>query len=254
MRSIPVVIALLAALVTALAHAQQRAVTPPDAPSSGHGAADPDEDEGVPKLSLPTESDRRAWQRSGFRLGLGLVYGQLIGMDGAPSGRLIGPVIRIGLRLDAAWSVTTSFQYLSASQDGGLSGLRFAGTIDPTFNLTPSLSVALGFGFGGLVEGSTERPDAAPLPDALESSYTFPDARTPIDSCNGVGAAALLRVEWGYVMGPRSQTHLALEAIGQWTGCVADTGRVEPDSGVAIVRRQFWPHTGVTLSWGFTWR
>jgi hypothetical protein len=203
---------------------------------------------------MPTQADRMAWQNSGFRLGLGLVYGQLIGLRGAPSGRLIGPTIRAGLRLDQSWSVLASFEYAAASKAGGLSGLRFAGTIDPTWHVTPSLSIALGFGFGGIVEGRTGRMDADPLPSTIDTSYTFPDARHPIASCSGVGVAGLARAEWTYVLGPRSQTGISLEVVGQWTGCVDDTNRIEPDTGTAIVRRQWWPHTGATLGWGITWR
>ena len=227
----------------------------PDEPAkpAGAAAAKPDDDP-PPRLSLPTQADRAAWQNSGFRLGLGLVYGDLIGLRGAPSGRLIGPTIHVGLRLDSQWSVLASFQYASVSKRGGLSGLRFAGTIDPTWHVTPSVSVALGFGFGGIVEGRTGRMDASPLPSTLDTSYTFPSARTPIASCSGVGVAGLARIEWTYVLGPRAQTGFALEVVGQWTGCVDDTGRVEPDTGVAIVRRQWWPHAGGTLSWGITWR
>jgi hypothetical protein len=229
----------------------------PAAPAAGPAiaAAKPAAaDDGEPRLSLPTQADRTAWQTSGFRLGLGLVYGRLVGLRGAPSGRLLGPTVRIGLRLDERWSVLASFQYASASQSGGLSGLRFAGTIDPTWHVTPSLSVAVGFGFGGIVEGRTGRRDAMPLPSTLDTSYTFPDARTPVASCSGVGAAGLARVEWAYVIGPRAQTSVALEVVGQWTGCVDDTNRVEPDTGTAIVRRQWWPHTGATLAWGIAWR
>lgn len=228
-------------------------VRPAEVPAPAPAPAKPDDDP-PPRLSLPTQADRAAWQNSGFRLGLGVVYGELIGLRGAPSGRLIGPTIRVGVRLDPQWSVLASFQYASASKSGGLSGLRFAGTLDPTWHVTPSLSVALGFGFGGIVEGRTGRPDADPLPSTLDTSYTFPSARRPIASCSGVGVAGLARIEWAYVLGPRAQTGIALELLGQWTGCVDDTGRVEPDTGVAIVRRQWWPHTGGTLSWGITWR
>jgi hypothetical protein len=208
----------------------------------------------VPRLSLPTQADRKAWQNSGFRLGLGLVYGQLIGLRGAPSGRLIGPTIRAGIRLDERWSVLASFEYAAASKTGGLSGLRFAGTLDPTWHVTPSLSVAVGFGFGGIVEGRTGRMDADPLPSTIDTSYTFPDARKPIASCSGVGAAGLARVEYAYVLGPRAQTGVSLEVVGQWTGCIDDTNRIEPDTGTAIVRRQWWPHIGATLGWGIAWR
>jgi hypothetical protein len=226
--------------------ASKEASTPPTAPKS--------DDDGEPRLSLPTTADRTAWRTSGFRLGLGVAYGRFVGLRGAPSGRLIGPTIRAGVRLDDSWSILASFQYAAASERGGLSGLRFAGTIDPTWHVMPSLAVSLGFGFGGIVEGRTGRMDANPLPGTLDTSYTFPDARPPVASCSGVGAAGLARVEWAYVLGPRAQTGVALEVVGQWTGCVDDTNRVEPDTGTAIVRRQWWPHTGATIAWGVTWR
>ncbi len=221
---------------------------PADAP-----AAEPTDD-GAPRLSLPTASDREAWQRSGFRLGLGAVYGQLTGLRGAPSGRLIGGALRVGLRLDAQWSIITSFQYAVASAPRGLSGLRFAGTVDPTWHVTRHLSLAIGGGFGGIVEGNTGRMDPSPLPGTLESSYTFPDVRTPLAQCVGVGVAGLARVEWAYVLGPRTQTAFTLEVLGQATGCVDESDQIEPDTGAVIARRQWWPHTGVTLGWGITWR
>jgi hypothetical protein len=239
---------LLAALAASTPAFATDATAPTPAPVSAK------DDEGPPRFSLPTESDRDAWQRSGFRLSLGIVYGRLAGLEGAPSGRLLGATVRLGLRLDAAWSVLASFQYAGASAAGGLSGLRFAGTIDPTWHATRHFALALGLGFGGIVEGPTGRPDVDPLPDAIQTSYTFPTPSPPLPSCSGVGVAALLRAEWTFVLGPRTATGLGLEAVGQWTGCVADTGRVEPDTGQAIVRRQYWPHVGAVGTWGFTWR
>jgi hypothetical protein len=230
------------------------APTAATATAGAPAAAKPADDDGEPRLSLPTQADRDAWRTSGFRLGLGLVYGRLVGLRGAPSGQLTGPMVRVGLRLDPSWSILASFQYAAASQAGGLSGLRFAGTLDPTWHVTPSISLAIGLGFGGIVEGRTGRMDADPLPSTLDTSYTFPDARHPVASCSGVGVAGLARAEWAYVLGPRAQTSVALEVVGQWTGCVDDTNRVEPDTGTAIVRRQWWPHTGATLAWGIAWR
>jgi len=240
-------------------HAQSRApgMTPsqvPIVPASPPANATTDSDEGEPRLSLPTEADRDAWKRGGFRLGLGLVYGRLIGLEGAPSGRLLGATIRLGLRLDQDWSVIGSLQYASASAAGGLSGLRFAGTIDPTWHVTSHLSLAVGFGFAGIVEGSPGRPDVPPLPSTLGASYTFPSPSPPVPNCSGVGVAGLLRAEWSFVLGPRATTAFSVEGIGQWTGCVDDTGLVEPDTAQAIVRRQWWPHAGVVGGWGVMWR
>jgi hypothetical protein len=222
--------------------------------AAARGALAAGDDDGEPRLSLPTEADRDAWARAGFRLSLGLAYGHMAGLEGAPSGRLLGPFVRVGVRLDADWSLLASFQWEGASQAGGLSGLRFAGTIDPTWHATRHLSLALGLGFGGIVEGFSGRPNPSPLPWELDTSYTFPSPSPPLPSCQGVGATGLLRADWSWVMGPRSATSLGLEALGQWTGCEESTGRVDTDTGQAIVRRQWWPHAGVTGSWSLTWR
>ncbi len=239
------VAAIVLALAPRAAYAQARA--------PGLAPTDKD-DEGEPRLSLPTEADRDAWKRSGFRLGLGVVYGRIMGLDGAPDGRLLGATIRLGLRLDAGWSILASFQYALASAAGGLSGLRFAGTIDPTWHVTPHLSLAVGLGFGGIVEGSTSRPEISPLPSTLGTSYTFPSPSPPLPSCVGMGVAGLARAEWSIALGPRAMTALGLEGIGQWTGCEDDTGLVEPDTGQSIVRRQWWPHLGLSGIWGIMWR
>ncbi len=243
MRSLALALAFL--IPATIAHAD-------DSPKQGK--ADKVDEDPEPKLSLPSEADRLAWQRQGFRLALGAVYGQFSGVNGAPGGRLLGATIRAGLRLDETWSLLASLQYASVSRTGGLSGLRFAGTVDPTYHATPNLAIAFGFGFGGIVEGSTGRTDATPLPGQLNTTYTFPDASHPIASCSGVGAAGLVRGEWSTVLGPRASTAIALEIDAQWTACTDDSGRVEPDTGTAILRRQYWAHTGVTLGWTVMWR
>jgi hypothetical protein len=213
------------------------------------------DEDAPPRLSLPTESDRALWEKPGFSFGLGLAYGRLVGIHGAPSGQLIGPTIRGGVRLDEAWSLMGSLSYLYALGSGTvMQGLRFAGTLEPTWHATHHLSFAIGLGFGGIVEPSTSRPNPDPQPSTLDTSYTFPDARTPLPSCNGVGVAGLLRAEWTVVMGPRSATGLLLQMDGQWTGCVDDTGRVEPDTATPIVRRQWWPQLGGSLTWEILWR
>ena len=135
------------------------------------------DDDGEVKLSLPTESDRAAWTRPGFRLGLGLDYGELVGLRGAPSGRLLGVNMHAGLRLDDDWSLLVSFDYARVSSPAGISGLRFAGTLDPTWHVTRAFSLAFGFGFGGIVEGHTNRPDVDPLPNTLDSQLQLSGAR-----------------------------------------------------------------------------
>ena len=247
------------AILVVLARVASADVPPPAAPVPTKVIPAPkptitDEEDAPPKLSLPTEADRLAWTRPGFRLMLGLLYGELHGVRGAPSGRMIGAKLRAGLRLDSAWSLMTSFEYTLARRTDALNGLRFAGTLDPTWHITRELSLAFGFGFAGIVEGDTTRTDADPLPDTIESSYTFPDASHPIKSCSGIGAAGLVRGEYGLVLGPRAQVTFAAEAFGQWTGCVDDSGRVEPDTGAVIERHQWWPHIGATFTVGVMWR
>ena len=229
-------------------------VAPLAPPAATVAQPGPEEAEGEPKLSLPTEADCDAWRRAGFRLGLAVSYGELVGLEGAPNGRLLGFLVRLGIRLDGDWSLIGSLQYARATSTGGIDGLRFAGTLDPTWHVTNHLSLAVGLGFGGIVEGSTSRPEIMPLPGSLANSYSFPTPNPPLPSCTGVGLAGLARAEWTIVLGPRSATNFALEAVGQWTGCVDDTGHVNLDTGQAVVRRQWWPHTGGTFQWGFTWR
>jgi hypothetical protein len=221
-----------------------------------------DENEGPPKLSLPTEEDREAWTKAGFRLSIGLTYGRFKGLRGAPSGRLLGPLLRVGMRLDKSWSIMSTFEYSGASSAStaaegyfikGLSGLRFAGTIDPTWHPTRSLSIAIGFGFGGLLS-QRYSGDPSPTGEEISSPYTFPNARRPLETCAGVGVSGLLRGEWMYVLGPRSAFSIAAQVMGQWTHCIGETGRLDDDTGQAIERYQYWPHIGSTLTAGFTWR
>ncbi len=229
-------------------------VTPVQAASAPTGS-DADDDELPFKLSLPTEDDRTAWKSPGFRMQLGLGYGWIEGILGAPSGRLIDAVVRVGARLDSDWSVLGSLQYGSASAVGGLSALRFAGTLDPTWHMTESLDLAVGFGFAGLVEGRTDRanPDVEQR-TTLVDSYTLPNARKPLSSCSGIGSAGLVRVGWTMVLGPLSSTGVQLEFDGQWTGCVESLGRVEPDTARPLVRRQWMPHVGGSVAWVVGWR
>lgn len=206
------------------------------------------------KTSLAVETAEAGWQRSGFRLALGLLYGELAGMRGAPSGRLLGPQIHAGLRLDRRWSLYATFEYVRAQTTGGLSGLRFAGTVDPTWHVTPHVAVAVGMGFGGIVEGRTGRADVMPYGSTLDTSYTFPDSKHPIPSCSGVGAAGLVRGTYSHVLGPKSAAIVELEIVGQQTQCVEATGMLEADTARPIERRQTWGHAGGTLLIGISWR
>src|SRR3984885_15612688 len=151
------VVACLLVAASARADDQQSTATTERGTTTAPISAKPADEEGVPKLSLPTEADRVAWLNPGFRLGLGLVYGRMYGIHGPPNGRILGAQMHAGLRLDEQWSLYTTFQYAAASGPGALSGLRFEGTVDPTWHVTRSFWLAVGFGFGGIVEGHTSR-------------------------------------------------------------------------------------------------
>jgi hypothetical protein len=143
---------------------QAGGAAPAEAPPTPTGAAAKtvfDEDP-PPRLSLPTESDRALWRKPGFRFGLGVAYGHFYGIGGPPNYNLIGPTIRAGLRLDEAWSLLGSLQYLYATGTAGMKGLRFAGTVEPTWHATAHLSLAAGIGFGGIIESGSSRTNLDP--------------------------------------------------------------------------------------------
>jgi hypothetical protein len=233
-----------------------------ESPPSGDQAAaagrpvriDPRDDDGVVRLSLPTEEDRTAWQRSGFRLALGALYGRLRGSGEVPDLTLTGVVIRPGIRIDPQWSIYVPLQYAVTDHRGA----RFAAAVEPTWHATPGIALGFGVGYAGLVGINTYGDVFGSGPEddlgMLGQPYTFPDAKTPLSECTGVGITALARVELGYVLGRRSRTHIALEALGQWTGCEESTFRRDSFTGVEYVFRQWWGHAGMSLSWGIEWR
>lgn len=217
---------------------------------------DPTEtDEVLPfKLSLPTEEDAENWKHPGFRLQLAIGYGMLRGIQGAPNLNVLPILVRIGTRLDADWSIFGSLALAPIKATSGFSGLRFAGTVDPTWHATDHLDIALGFGFGGLTEGNTGRPEPnAEQRASLVASYTFPSASPPIVSCSGMGVTGLARVSWMWVLGPLSATGFAAQMDGQWTACVETLTRVEEDTARPIVRRQWWANAGGSLTWVISW-
>jgi len=224
--------------------ATPRAAASPATSSSDGG-------DGPVRLSLASEADRVAWLRSGFRLGLGVSYGTLHGQGAVPDFKTRGVSIRPGIRLDPQWSIYLSLQY--AALDGGVA--RFASTVEPTWHITSHLAAGVGLGYAGI--SGYSRFDVEPVQPAvgtLGQSYTFPNVQRPLPHCTGVGLTALARLELGYVLGPRTRTHIAAEALEQWTGCEDASDTVDPFSGKQLVRRQWWAHTGASVSWGIEWR
>jgi hypothetical protein len=228
---------------------------PVDAPAEA--SASVDEDDPPLRLSLPTQADRDAWRTAGFRVESGLLYGGVSGLGGAPDGVGWGFFTRVGARLDADWSLLLAFRYGAVSGAVGqdLLGLRYAVTAQPVLHLGERWSVAMGLGVAGFVEGGSGRPEPdGATRDALVAPYTVPGDSAALPSCNGAGAVAQLRLAWTFVLGPMSATALEAMVDGQRSLCVDDTGRVEPDTATAIVRRQWWTHVGWSFGWSFQWR
>lgn len=238
----PGVRALIAGLAAGAMVASPASATPP-----ARAIVDEPDEDGPVRLSLPGESDRAAWRRTGFRLGLGLSYGMLRGDGELGSSRMTGLVIRPGIRLDGDWSIYLPLQYAALT-----SGARFVVSVEPTWHISSYLAVAAGLGYAGLA--SAPSGSLGPPFDIFDQSYTYLDTRIPLEDCSGVGLAAHGRVELGYVLGPRSRTHVALEAFRQWTGCQQGISVIDPYTGTENVRRQFWADTGLTLAWGIEWR
>lgn len=233
----------LAAWLASPAHAQPAAAPIPPVPPSDDG-------DGPVRLSLPTEADRTAWLRPGFRLGLGILYGALRGPRTALDTSARGLEIRPGIRFDRDWSIYVSLQYAALD-----SGARFAASIAPTWHLTPNIAASVGLGYAGLAGFSTfENGSFEPINSPSGQSYTLPDTETLLQDCSGVGVTGVGRIEFGYVLGPRTRTHLAIEAIAQRTGCEQDMGMVNELTGEALVVRQWWNHVGASVLWGIEWR
>jgi hypothetical protein len=218
-------------------------------------AIKPDDGDGAVRLSLPTEEDRAAWRRSGFRLALGIIYGDLRGARQIPDLTLKGVAIRPGIRIDPQWSIYLPLQYATTSRGGG----RFAAVVEPTWHITPSIALGFGVGYAGLI-GVSPYDQFAP-PDGPENgvdvqgqSFTFPEGVKPVAACDGVGVTAVARLEAGYVLGPRTRTHLALELLAQRTGCEESAAGRDSFTGAEYMFRQWWVHRGMSLSWSIEWR
>ena len=90
--------------------------------------------------------------------------------------------------------------------------------------------------------------------DPLIASLTLPDTTRLLGACSGTGVIATLRAEYTFLVGELFATGPALTADVQWTGCVETLTRVDPDTGAAIVLRQYWRHASLGASWMVWWR
>lgn len=254
----PMVAALATTLAWTAVATSASAASASVAAAAAASATDADDDDDPPlRLSLPTQADREAWTDGGFRLELGLRWGATAGLDGRPDGDGFGVLARFGVRLDPRWSLAAAFHYAAVSGQPGrdLLGLRYLGLLEPTWHPWSGLTIAVGVGMGGMVEGGSLRdePDGATR-DALVAPLTLPAGSAAIPSCTGVGPAAALRVGWRVVLGPIAAMGLDAQVDAGALACVDDTSRVEPDTATAIVRRQWWTQTAWSLALVWAWR
>lgn len=204
-----------------------------------------------PKTSLAVLSDEAAWASTGFRVGLGYTLEGLLAEAPVPAGVVHAAQVRLGARLDADWSLLGTFRY--GVLPGATPMLRFSGTVEPTLHVGDGLSLGVGLGLGGLVHPSTGARTPEPT-DPLIASLTLTDTTRLLGACSGTGAIATLRAEYTFQVGELFATGPAVTADVQWTACVETLTRVDPDTGAAIVLRQYWRHTSVGVGWMVWWR
>lgn len=204
------------------------------------------------KTSLAIETDQEAWRRPGFRVSLGYMLDGLVGAEAAlPDGAIHTAVLRVGARLDADWSLFATLRY--GVRHNRPLGLRYSGTLEPTVHLTDELSLALGVGVAGFVITETEQPSPEPETRVI-ATYTLPNADALVSSCLGAGVIALARLDYTLVSSDLYAYGPSVQLDTQWTGCVEQLGRADPDTGEPINLRQFWQHFGASLGFSFWWR
>ncbi len=212
-------------------------------------AAEPTSEPGEFKPSLSIETPEESWRQPGFRVGIGYGVDDLFGRKGVPGGIHHAAILRFGPRLDETWSLLATLRY--EAHFGVRPALRFGGTIEPTLHLGDRWSVAIGLGIGGFIISDTGSP--TPQPDIV-ATVTLPSTHPLLNSCQGEGPIALVRVEHAFIVSELFSTGPALQFDAQWTACVEHLNRSDPDTGEAIDLQQYWQHYGVSLSWMFWWR
>lgn len=199
------------------------------------------------RLSLPTEDDLVAWQRSGMRLQLGYATGRFHGVDSSPSWSTSGISLRPGMRLGPRWGVFVAMVYAGAPQ-----GLRWSVTLEPTLFVWRQLALSAGIGYAGLM---MHNPMSAGGEHANEKVGRALGSGERLDSCDGEALTTVARLEYLFVMGPLAATGPFVTAQAQWTRCEQRLGDGnDPHSGRPAVLTQTWRNWGISYGWGVTWR
>lgn len=207
-------------------------------------------------LFLESEEIKTAselWEESGFRLSLHGFYGRLISLDDRLDAILKGIEISAGARLEPQWSAIGRLQYALTS--GGISGLHFNASIEPTLHVSSWLSIGVSLGLAGIIEFEDIRPDTqAELNGQLIAAYDHPLTDPTLARCEGFGASEALRVNFSLIIGPLSALTAGLYLSHQNVTCIQSTNRIEPDYATPIERRQRWTHLSWGITTGVTWR
>ena len=224
-------------------------------PAAEAGKPATGDDDGEPRLSLPTQADRDrvAEQRLPARPRPGLRPARRPGRRAErPADRPDGPG-----RAAARRRAGRSWRRSSTPRRRSPAGCRGCGS--PARSIRPGTSRRASASRSASGSAASSRAAPAGWTPIRCPARSTRRTRSPTRATRSRAAAASASPAWCAPSGPTcsgraTQTSVALEVVGQWTGCVDDTDRVEPDTGTAIVRRQWWPHAGATLGWGIAWR
>ncbi|MEE8408669.1 MAG: hypothetical protein V3T05_03595 [Myxococcota bacterium] len=249
--------------------------SPTDAPSTD---AEPpamsekdlvEEDDYIVRLSFPTAQDFEVWRNPGIRVQLGYAYGRQLTDGPGPGFSTHTITLRPQVRVSEYWSLAANIGYSIAR--GDFSGLRWIVSIEPTFHPIAGLGISVGVGYAGIIgnrpfdaiDVPPVGPGRAPAPNPLQdelvnlrleqvSRTVGPDYR--MWSCDGAGAAAVVRAEYLFVVGPLFASGPYIQGDLQRTRCEESTGSINVDTGLRVNTRQWWVHHGWNVGWWLTWR
>jgi hypothetical protein len=200
------------------------------------------------RLGLPTQSAVDAWRNPGLRVQLGYGYGIVRGVGPAFSFRSQTALLRPSVRLDRYWALGIGLLYGT-----GPNGLRWGGTLEPTFYPWRDLAVTVGAGYGGLLVSDPNASSGTLQGTPVTVSRDLV-AGERLTSCEGAALTALARVEYLFVVGPLFATGPFAQANGQWTHCQNTLGDTDPETGRPIVLTQWWTQRSATFGWWLAWR
>ncbi len=209
------------------------------------------DDHYVVHLSMPTESDRKAWMEPGLRVDLALDGGRLWGRATAPPLTTIGAQVRSRYRLDRRWSVFAALRY--AVVRGSWTGAAWSAIVGPLFHPLPQMGISLGVGYGGLDVHPANGTGFAPPGNTDSISRTLGDNETMF-ACAGGAWVSQASLEYLVVVGPLFETGPYLRADLQWTGCEETFQNTDLETGLPAVGRQWWLDRGADVGWWFAWR